>query len=369
MSADYSLVVNLPTHSKLTEKEVITIACFKPAFIQKWVTPLGELKSKFISPEAAKYIPLCQELLQSGFKGEKKIDGFVFDLGSSYNQFIQIPCGKCIGCRMDYSRSWADRMTYHVQGREEASYFLTLTYDDESIDSLDHSDNYDLYALRFDDMTDFIKKLRNRFRDAEIDYYYSGEYGDNSFRPHFHMVLYNILIPDLEFWKLNDNGDPIYTSENLHGLWKKGMIAVSRFSWRGAAYTASYVEKKRDGRLQIEYEAVGLTPEKCRMSRRPGIAHDFYLENYESIWKNNGMAVPRDVNKSGHLGIPRYFRKLAEKYDHLDLLEDFQKRSLDRSNVLAPLELANSSFDINSINQMLEFEEREILSRKVNKRI
>lgn len=218
-------------------------------------------------------------------------------------------------------------------------------------------------------MTDFIKKLRNKFRDAQIDYYYSGEYGDQQFRPHFHMIGYNFFIPDLEFWKLNDNGDPIYTSEILHGLWKKGIVAVSNYSWRGAAYTASYVEKKRDGRLQIEYEAVGLTPEKSRMSRRPGIAHDYYVEHFEDIWKNNGLNVSRDVNKSGHLGIPRYFRKLAEKYGHDDLLLDFQKRSLERSNVLAPLELRNSSFDLNSIGDMLAFEEREILSRKVNKKL
>ena len=142
-------------------------------------------------------------VLKSQYDGTKREGWFLSNIiGNELYEYIQIPCGKCIGCRMDYSRSWADRMTYHVQGREEASYFLTLTYDDDSIESLVHSENYDLYALRFDDMTDFIKKLRNRFRDAEIDYYYSGEYGDNSFRPHFHMILYNIFIPDLEFWKL-----------------------------------------------------------------------------------------------------------------------------------------------------------------------
>lgn len=312
----------------------------------------------------------CSEVVREAYSGQRTLDIIPRSYqNGKMHEFLQIPCGKCIGCRMDYSRSWADRMTYHVLGKETYSYFLTLTYDDDSLEDLDHSENYDLYALRFDDMTDFIKKLRNKFRDAQIDYYYSGEYGDQQFRPHFHMIGYNFFIPDLEFWKLNDNGDPIYTSEILHGLWKKGIVAVSNYSWRGAAYTASYVEKKRDGRLQVEYEAVGLTPEKSRMSRRPGIAHDYYVEHFEDIWKNNGLNVSRDVNKSGHLGIPRYFRKLAEKYGHDDLLLDFQKRSLERSNILAPLELRNSSFDLNSIGDMLAFEEREILSRKVNKKL
>lgn len=330
----------------------------------------NDYEYKFLGSSTAKNFFESDILLKSQYQGSNLGSwSLVRQEGGFICEYAQIPCGKCIGCRMDYSRSWADRMTYHVLGKETSSYFLTLTYDDDSLDDLDHSENYDLYALRFDDMTDFIKKLRNKFRDAQIDYYYSGEYGDQQFRPHFHMIGYNFFIPDLEFWKLNDNGDPIYTSEILHGLWKKGIVAVSNYSWRGAAYTASYVEKKRDGRLQIEYEAVGLTPEKSRMSRRPGIAHDYYVEHFEDIWKNNGLNVSRDVNKSGHLGIPRYFRKLAEKYGHDDLLLDFQKRSLERSNVLAPLELRNSSFDLNSIGDMLAFEEREILSRKVNKKL
>ena len=181
------------------------------------------------------------------------------------------------------------------------------------------------------------------------------------------MIIYNLPLDDLVFWKLNENGDPIYTSDILFEAWQKGFVTVSRFSWRGAAYTASYVEKKRDGRLRCEYEGVGLTPEKCRMSRRPGIAYDYYMEHYDELWKNNGLSVSRDVNSSGHLGLPRYFRKLAEKGCGYDAFLDYQKRALDRSNVLAPLEIENGSFDLNSINRMLEFEEREILSKKVNK--
>lgn len=356
---------------------MIFISCYHPAFIQRsFNLKTGEYDTKFIGGiDSVKNNPYLKDVLIESYAGKKpdcfiprvSIDGKTFD-------FIQVPCGKCIGCRMDYSRSWADRMTYHVIGKEDSSYFLTLTYDDDHLDDLDHSDNYDLFALRFDDMTEFIKSLRNKFRDCQIDYYYSGEYGDSNFRPHFHLIVYNLFIPDLEFWKLNDNGDPVYTSDIIHNLWKRGIVSVSHYSWRGAAYTASYVEKKRDGRLQIEYTAVGLTPEKCRMSRRPGIAHDYYCEHYEDIWKNNGLNVSRDVNSSGHLGIPRYFRKLAEKYrdDNFDGYQgylDFQKRSLERSNILNPFKIENSSFDLDRISDMLKFEEREILSKKVNKKL
>lgn len=346
------------------------MSCYHPSFIQRSVHLLtGDVETRFIGGIGS--VSKCLEslgVLQESYEGKKVLDFIprTYQNGKAHD-FIQIPCGKCIGCRIDYSRSWADRMTYHVIGREDQSYFITLTYDEKHIENLPYSDNYGLYSLQYDDMTAFIKRLRNRFKDAEIDYYYSGEYGDQEFRPHFHLICYNIEIPDLEFWKLNNNGDPLYTSEIIHGLWKNGLCAVARYDWLNAAYTASYVEKKRDGRAMCEYTAVGIEPEKCRCSRRPGIAHDYYMEHYADIWKNEGLAVGREVNSRGHLGIPRYFRKLAENGAGFDEYMEYKKRCLDRSNILNPLKLENSSFDLDRVGELLKFEEREILSRSKNK--
>lgn len=43
-----------------------------------------------------------------------------------------IPCGRCIGCRLDYSRSWADRMMLELE-TEKKAIFVTLTYDNDHI--------------------------------------------------------------------------------------------------------------------------------------------------------------------------------------------------------------------------------------------
>lgn len=43
--------------------------------------------------------------------------------------FIEIPCGRCIGCRLEYSRQWANRCLLEL-GYHENSWFVTLTYDD-----------------------------------------------------------------------------------------------------------------------------------------------------------------------------------------------------------------------------------------------
>lgn len=346
------------------------MSCYNPSFIQRSThLRTGEVSTKFLG--SITNCVECNDVLREKYEGLKclnRVERTIQD--GCVHEFIQIPCGKCIGCRIDYSRSWADRMTYHSFGKEENSYFLTLTYDDSNIELLDHSPVYDLYALNFDHMSEFIKTLRNKFRDVSIDYYYSGEYGDQLFRPHFHCICYNLPLDDLVFWKLDDLGAPVYTSDTIDRIWHKGFVSISNFAWLNAAYTASYVEKKRDGRAQIEYTAVGLTPEGCRMSRRPGIAYDYYIDNYKDIWLNNGLSVSRDVNSSGKLGIPRYFRKLAvDKKIGFDEFQTWQKNINEKCNILNPLVVENSSFDLARVRDLLKFQEREILSRSVNKKI
>ena len=45
---------------------------------------------------------------------------------------ISIPCGSCIGCRVDYGEMWAFRM--HCERQMHAlNCFITLTYDDEHL--------------------------------------------------------------------------------------------------------------------------------------------------------------------------------------------------------------------------------------------
>lgn len=335
------------------------MSCYHPALIKRFVDIDGVFSAKFIGSIAS--AEEMTRFLQDKYTGCATNDSL---------NYVTIPCGKCIGCRMDYSRSWADRMTYHSLTTSD-NYFITLTYDDEHIQNLDYSPIYDLHALDMDDLSRFIKSLRNHFRGCNIDFYGAGEYGDNEFRPHFHVIVYNCPLDDLEYWKLNNNGDIIYTSSIVEKLWSKGFCSISKFNWHSAAYTASYVEKKRDGRAMCEYTAVGLTPERCRMSRRPGIAYQYYLDNYKDIWKNNGLFVDRTVNSSGKLGIPRYFRKLALKgkdFGYHDFI-DWQSRILEEQNLLNPFHIENSSFDLSHIKQMLEFEEREVLSKKVNKKI
>lgn len=45
---------------------------------------------------------------------------------------IKLPCGQCIGCRLERSRQWAMRCV-HEASLYEKNCFITLTYDDSHL--------------------------------------------------------------------------------------------------------------------------------------------------------------------------------------------------------------------------------------------
>lgn len=63
--------------------------------------------------------------------GKKALKFFGDDVTGSIRfpskEIIQLPCGQCIGCRIDRSRQWANRCMLELQYHDSA-YFVTLTY-------------------------------------------------------------------------------------------------------------------------------------------------------------------------------------------------------------------------------------------------
>ena len=142
------------------------MSCFHPCFIQKFVNPYNsdDFECKFISSDYAKNILECREILEGKYQGSATVDDVYFSsCGGKLVQFIQIPCGKCIGCRIDYKRSWADRLTYHSFGKEDNSYFITLTYDEGHCPK----------RLKKVHLSNFIKRLRAAHPDITIRFFAS----------------------------------------------------------------------------------------------------------------------------------------------------------------------------------------------------
>ena len=48
---------------------------------------------------------------------------------------LEIPCGRCIGCKLDYSRQWANRCSLEAT-QWQNNYFITLTYANEYLPAM-----------------------------------------------------------------------------------------------------------------------------------------------------------------------------------------------------------------------------------------
>lgn len=94
-------------------------------------------------------------------------------------QGIYVPCGKCISCRVNRRREWTQRLL-HESYYQDSAYFITLTYDEEHV-PIDKNGNE---AVCKSDVQDFIKDLRNKYRDVSIRYFVGSEYGPETGRPH-----------------------------------------------------------------------------------------------------------------------------------------------------------------------------------------
>ena len=199
-------------------------------------------------------------------------------------QMVQLPCGQCIGCRLERSRKWAMRCVAEASMHDE-NCFITLTYDDAHLPP-DGS-------LQVKDFQDFMKRLRSRVKKP-VRFFHCGEYGELSQRPHYHAILFGVDFNDKELlqWKnhkklsssstlpdllsdVSSSASRCLVSPCLQSLWPFGFSTVGQMTFESAAYVARYCLKKVTGKGADEYYN-GRRPEYVTMSRRPGIAAEWF---------------------------------------------------------------------------------------------
>lgn len=246
-------------------------------------------------------------LTDSGKEEYQIIRSYTPELEENFGKDLTlIPCGHCLGCRLDYSRRWANRMMFELDHCNNKAVFCTLTYNQENVPKIyntdsngELTDSIKAYTLRKKDAQDFMKRLRGRkkFEGREIKFYLAGEYGENTYRPHLHAILFNVGLedfPDREFFGVNEFGDPYYISEEFADIWSNGYIVLSKVSWKTCAYVSRYVQKKAINGNGMLFEMLGVDPEFSLMSRRPGIGNQFFedhpeLKEFTNFYLNDGQ--------------------------------------------------------------------------------
>lgn len=175
----------------------------------------------------------------------------------------------------------------------------------------------------------FIKNYRKHH--GPLRYYMCGEY-TKKWAPHYHYLIFGHAFADRYYWKTSESGDKLYRSAMLEKLWPWGHAWIGDVTYESCAYVAAYVMKKIDGEKAWDHyrrqDEAGndywLEPEFNEMSRRPGIAKNWWL-------KFNADVYPDDfiVNRNGgKMRPPRYYDKLLELMDPATMAVMRMKREL-----------------------------------------
>lgn len=232
---------------------------------------------------------------------------------------IKVSCGSCEGCRIERSRQWAVRC-WHEASLYENNVFITLTFAPKYLDSQG--------SLRKVDFQKFMKRLRKRFygnTKSNVRYFHCGEYGDKFGRPHHHACLFNFTFPDMVRSRTTSAGYPVYQSQILSELWPYGIHEIGDVTLRSAGYVARYILKKVGGHASWNhYEQK--EPEYVTMSRRPGIAHEWFKKYKSDVYPGDYVAM-----EGGFKSLPpKYYDKQFELTNPLEFA-NFKAARIERA--------------------------------------
>lgn len=306
------------------------------------ISPLIAFPSKLSDNGKVQYIPRKVSDKEFDYWFNKHADD-IWSKDQALSKPILVPCGKCIGCRLDYSREWAARCMLELKYHDSA-YFLTLTYSDQEAPRVFYTDPdtgeaLTALSLRKRDFTLFMKNLRRHFPNDQLRFYMCGEYGSDTFRPHYHAIIFGLHLDDLEVYKRTETG-LLYNSEKVNRCWirvdengnkfRRGFVVIGEVNWETCAYVARYTAKKSMTVGDEFWSEFNLEKPFVNMSRRPGIGlsamyNDFEFFNSSELYFTKG-------DKLAKVSIPRYFyRKLEE--ENPELAEELRQKRKLRGNV------------------------------------
>lgn len=238
-------------------------------------------------------------------------EGISFRARGSFTDLngFTIPCGQCLGCKMDKAKWWGVRVA-HEASLHEANCFLTLTYDE---DHLPDPPSVDKRALQL-----FMKRARKKLHDTELRFFACGEYGGKDGRPHYHVILFgHDFHEDRVLWSKSKSGFNQYRSPTLEALWPFGHSIIGDFAFETGTYVARYTMKKtatNRERLNAQTgEFYQVDEEFLLMSRRPGVGSGWWDKYQSEVFPNDFVII-----NGTRFPVPPYY---ANKIKDTALLE------------------------------------------------
>lgn len=230
--------------------------------------------------------------------------------------FGKYPCGKCINCRARIRQEWVFRLRMEYQSCN-FGLFVTLTYADEYLPP---------DGVSISDIQKFLKRLRKYFASKTLRYFIVSEYGDHTFRSHYHALL---------FFKCERSTD-IY--DKITKAWQLGFVQFGEIEEGSIVYCTKYCLKGSDVPLGKNKNFLMLS----KMNGGIGVNHVYELEDFYT----RNLDKPQIVTSGEYVSpMPRYYRtKLLNQLDetdkelikimYLENLQEMRQKAIDKKKKL-----------------------------------
>jgi len=249
-----------------------------------------------------------------------------------------VPCGKCAACLKSRRDDWSVRLIEECKSHMDVS-FVTLTYADGKLNFIGSVPTVSKLDIQL-----FFKKLR---KYVKCRYYCVSEYGPNTNRPHYHIILFGV---SKEKHKI------------IQQCWSNGNIMIDDINIQRIRYVAKYHVNK--GTFPV-----GASPPFALMSRKPGLGSNYLskMKDYhsESITRSFYQLNSKKVH------LPRFYReKLYSKEQRLIIASMFNDTTYSEKTIKEFNEnYPNDNYfqhKMNEINNIiLQFKQKSKLNQKL----
>lgn len=226
---------------------------------------------------------------------------------------VTVPCGKCSECLRKKRNDWCVRLYYEHKVSVQ-SYFLTLTYNEYTVPR-----NGDIMVLCKRDVQLFLKRLRMELTDVKLRYFFVGEYGDNSERPHYHALIFVD-----KYLNLND------FRELIGKHWQLGFNSLSEVTPQRISYVASYC-LYNNVLYYSQLDAYKDYPPFTLMSKGIGkriINEDFRKSCLSYVFPNLIDFKAPSVFKDGYrYSMPRYLKEIVFTKSELERIKRYSNQT------------------------------------------
>jgi len=263
--------------------------------------------------------------------------------GTGTKPELELPCGKCMDCKIRRTRDWVTRLTHEASLHEDNCY-LTLTFSEDGLGLRELQRGTHPLDLDIKDWQLFAKRLRKAA--GPFRFFQVGEYGDENYRPHYHAVIFGQgFRNEGEKW-VDEKGHPKWTGRTIEKCWPYGFHEIGEATPETLEYVAKYVQKKLYGKMREEAlertdlqtgEHVTVRPETASMSRGgrtgKGLGHGWWTQYRSDVFPDDFIVMNGKKRPT-----PRYYAEQLKKEDESawskiasQRLENANKRQADNT--------------------------------------